>query len=156
MPEIDTTQTTAVWRAEECSDEYMDNCACIVATGEGNRIQYIADAETAELATQIVTEHNAIALAREFRIPMTNELGGYGEVVVERGDTKWAVTDGATTGKQAWVNGAWRYITDVGRVAVFTLSLQEALALGHEVAAIESARTDALVRTWRCAQGATA
>lgn len=154
MTEI--TPTTAVWRAEECSDQYMDNCRCIVVAGEGDRIQYIADAETPELAARIVAEHNAMALAREFRIPLTNTMGGYGEVTVERGDTGWAVTDGAIGGKQTWVDGSWRYITDVGRTAAFAHTLDQAIALGHEVAAIEGARIDTVVGAWRAAQGAVA
>lgn len=48
----------ALWRAEECSDEYMENCACIVVAGEGDHVQYIADAETPELAALIVADHN--------------------------------------------------------------------------------------------------
>jgi hypothetical protein len=48
------------WRAEECSDEYLENCRCIVVAGDGDRIQYIADAETPELAAQIVADHNRV------------------------------------------------------------------------------------------------
>lgn len=59
------TRLTAVWRVEECSDEYRENCACMIVTGEGDRIQYVADAETPELAAQIVADHNEIAALRE-------------------------------------------------------------------------------------------
>lgn len=55
----------AVWHAEECSDEHMENCACIIATGNGDRIQYVADAETPELAARIVADHNEITALRE-------------------------------------------------------------------------------------------
>lgn len=53
-----TDRNAAPWRAEECSDEYMENCRCIVVAGEGDRIEYIADAETPELAARIVADHN--------------------------------------------------------------------------------------------------
>ncbi|MFC5802748.1 hypothetical protein [Streptomyces formicae] len=59
MAELDI----APWRAEECSDEYMENCPCIVVASEGDRVKYIADAETPELAARIVADHNqALAL----------------------------------------------------------------------------------------------
>lgn len=147
---------TVPWHVEECSDEHMENCPCIVAARVGDRVVYIADGETPELAARIVADHNAVALAREFRIPLTSELGGYGEVVVERGGGTWAVTVGAFSGKQAWLHGVWRYISDVGRAAVFTHTLDEALALGREVAAIESARTDADIRAELAAREVTA
>ncbi|MCY0928366.1 hypothetical protein OTB20_19615 [Streptomyces sp. H27-H1] len=50
----------AEWRAEPCSDEYRENCACIVVAGAGDRIQYIADAETPELAERIAADHNRV------------------------------------------------------------------------------------------------
>lgn len=55
MPDI---RIAAPWRAEECTDEYRENCRCIVVAHDGDRIQYIADAETPELAAQIVADHN--------------------------------------------------------------------------------------------------
>ena len=49
--------SAVMWRAEQCTDEFMENCACIVVqTGPGRA--YIADAATPELAAQIVAEHN--------------------------------------------------------------------------------------------------
>ncbi|MER6488753.1 hypothetical protein ABT264_35055 [Streptomyces virginiae] len=54
------TRIAVPWRAEECSDEYRENCACIVVAGEGDRIEYIADAETPELAAQIAADHNRV------------------------------------------------------------------------------------------------
>jgi hypothetical protein len=52
------TRIAVEWRAEECSDEYRENCRCIVVAGDGDRVTYIADAETPELAELIATEHN--------------------------------------------------------------------------------------------------
>ncbi|MGW9371131.1 hypothetical protein ACWGVR_14110 [Streptomyces xanthophaeus] len=54
------TRIAAAWRAEECTDEYREFCRCIVVAGEGDRIQYVADAETPELAEQIAAEHNRV------------------------------------------------------------------------------------------------
>ncbi|MFI8448193.1 hypothetical protein [Streptomyces erythrochromogenes] len=62
----------AAWHAEECSDEHMDNCPCIIATGASDRIQYVADAETPELAARIVADHNAIVDLRK-RIEQADE-----------------------------------------------------------------------------------
>lgn len=59
------TRLAAVWHVEECSDEYRENCPCIIATGEGDRVRYAADAETPELAARIVADHNEIAALRE-------------------------------------------------------------------------------------------
>lgn len=56
---------TAVWHVEECSDEHAEFCPCIIATGDGDRIQYIADAETPELAARIIADHNEVAALRE-------------------------------------------------------------------------------------------
>jgi hypothetical protein len=52
------TRIAAKWRAEECTDEYQEFCRCLVVTGEGNRIQYVADAASPELAERIVADHN--------------------------------------------------------------------------------------------------
>lgn len=59
------TRLAAVWRVEECTDEFRENCACVIVTGEGDRIQYAADAETPELAARIVADHNEIVALRE-------------------------------------------------------------------------------------------
>lgn len=59
------TRLAAPWRIEECSDEYRENCPCMIVTGDGDRIQYVADAETPELAARIVADHNEIAALRE-------------------------------------------------------------------------------------------
>lgn len=73
----------AVWRAEECSDEHMENCPCIIATGDGDRIQYVADAETPELAARIVADHNEIAALREQLAKVTAFCAQRAEYVAE-------------------------------------------------------------------------
>lgn len=55
----------AVWRVEECTDEYRENCPCMIVTGNGDRVQYAADAETPELAARIVADHNEVIALRE-------------------------------------------------------------------------------------------
>ena len=90
-------------------------------------------------------------LASEFRIPCTNETGGYAEVVVERGMGPgcWGVTNGSFTGRQVWVDGAWRYLSDVGKSAGYCHTRDDALTLGHQVAAIEGAAIDARIARLR-------
>jgi hypothetical protein len=55
MPE----RLTVPWHVEECSDEHMENCPCIIAARLGDRVVYVADGETPELAACIVADHNA-------------------------------------------------------------------------------------------------
>lgn len=90
-------------------------------------------------------------LATEFRIPCTNETGGYAEVVVERSAASrlWAVTDGSFTGRQAWHDGAWHYVSDIGRATAYRHSREDALALGQQVAQIEGTAIDARVAALR-------
>lgn len=90
-------------------------------------------------------------LATEFRIPCTNQAGGYAEVVVERSAASklWAVTDGSFTGRQAWHNDAWHHISDIGRSVAYRHSREDALALGQQVAAIEGQAIDARVAELR-------
>ncbi|OEV14070.1 hypothetical protein [Streptomyces nanshensis] len=89
-----------------------------------------------------------LALAREFRVPLPNQVGGYGEITVEKdpGLRLWAVTDGALSGKRAWVDGDWQRLTDIGRPAAYTHPLDEALELAHQVAEFEGAAYEAQVR----------
>lgn len=51
------------WHVEECTDEYLENCPCIIAARLGDRVVYVADGETPELAARIVADHNAALLA---------------------------------------------------------------------------------------------
>nr|WP_024126493.1 hypothetical protein [Streptomyces sp. FR1]AHE39112.1 Hypothetical protein pFRL3_335 [Streptomyces sp. FR1] len=92
-----------------------------------------------------------LKIATEFRIPLPlGSAGGYGEVVV-RPDSiseKWAVTNGATTGLEAWVAGeGWRRVSDVGPGAVYTLTREKAIILGYQVAEIEGALHQATIAT---------
>lgn len=147
------------WHVEECSDEHTENCPCIIAARLGDRVVYIADGETPELAARIVADHNALTLAREFRIPLRNELGGYMELSIVRESSasdRWAITDGSYSGLQAWVDGEWRYIGDVGRAAAYTHSLDEALALGNEVAGTAGRQHDDQIRALITEQEVTA
>lgn len=88
-------------------------------------------------------------LATEFRVPLTNEAGGYGEVVVRRlrlGADKWCVTDGANSQSKVWVDGQWTAITDLGLDAAHPYSLDEALTTAHQVAEYEGATYEAWVK----------
>ncbi|MFB7852817.1 hypothetical protein ACFC34_38190 [Streptomyces sp. NPDC056053] len=88
---------------------------------------------------------HVLELASEFRIPVPDTgAGGHAEIVVhrERGGTgRWAVTDGALTGRQAWVEGqGWQYISEIGRTAAYAHPRDEALLLALRVAGAEAAR----------------
>ncbi|MGW0012567.1 hypothetical protein ACWDVX_22830 [Streptomyces tendae] len=94
-----------------------------------------------------------LALAVEFRVPLPEGLGGYGEVVVRRkstGSDRWAVTNGADTGLQAWVYPiGWQHVARVGRDAAFAHDLDDALELAETVAKIEGDRLNARIRAAR-------
>ncbi|MEE1741203.1 hypothetical protein PUR49_32550 [Streptomyces sp. BE147] len=85
-----------------------------------------------------------LALASEFRFPLqAGSVGGYSEVVVQRDGSngRFAVTDGALTGLQAWVDGeGWRRVADVGRAAAFSRTREEAFEMAHHVAELEGSR----------------
>lgn len=113
------------------------------------------DADEGSILAQYVRHIAAqLVLASEFRVPLPEGLGGgYGEVVVQRestGSDRWAVTDGAFVGLQAWIDGdGWKYVTDIGRAAAFAYGLDEALDLADEVARFEQARLDARIAAHR-------
>lgn len=94
-----------------------------------------------------------LTLASEFRVPLPDGLGGDGEVVVRRestGSDRWAVTDGAVSGLQAWVYPVgWQPVAEVGRDAAFAHSLDDALDLAEDVARIERGRFDARITAGR-------
>jgi hypothetical protein len=96
-----------------------------------------------------------LTLASEFRVPLPDGLGGYGEVVVQRESTdsdRWAVTDGAAGGLRAWVYPAgWQRVSDVGRDVAFVHDLDDALELAEAVARIERDQFDARIRAHRAA-----
>ncbi|MEU3399405.1 hypothetical protein [Streptomyces filamentosus] len=114
--------------------------------------EFIAKARTdvPQLLGIIETLTGYLAKAREFRIPLTNEHGGYSELTVERGpgpyDGRWAVTDGARGGRRVWHHGTWYYISEIGPALAYRHTLEEALALGEKAAAAESARLDAALQ----------
>lgn len=106
---------------------------------------------------QLAWNSAALAFATQFRLPLTNTVGGYGEVTIERGagDYRdlWAVTDGSLTELRAWVEpDGWRHITDVGWAVAYHHTLREAFALGRQVVEIESACLEAQINALR-AQG---
>lgn len=86
--------------------------------------------------------------ATQLRIPLTNDVGGYGEITIQRGEgpyrNKWAVTDGSLTSLQVWTSpDGWQPISRLGWAGAYTHTLDEAFALGRQVAEIEGACTEA-------------
>lgn len=100
-----------------------------------------------------LSEKEQLELATEFRIPLPlGSAGGYGEVVVRPDSVsdRWAVTNGAATGLQAWVAGeGWRRVSDVGPGAVYTLTREKAIILGYHVAELEGVLHQASVAATR-------
>ncbi|WP_399142246.1 hypothetical protein Q3A86_33320 [Streptomyces sp. NBUA17] len=94
-----------------------------------------------------------LVLATEFRVPLYEGLGGYGEIVVRRESTdsdRWAVTDGAVTGLRVWVDArGWQYVTDLGREKAFPFDLDEALFIAEEVARLHREQHDAQLKAAR-------
>lgn len=111
--------------------------------------EFIAEARTdiPQLLRLVDKLTGYLTKAREFRIPLTNQRGGYSELSVERGpgpyDHLWAVTDGAFSGRRVWHDGTWYYISEIGPALAYRHTLEDALALGEKAAAAESARLDA-------------
>ncbi|MEV8324568.1 hypothetical protein [Kitasatospora sp. NPDC056731] len=92
----------------------------------------------------MTTKAEVLRYATQFRLPLTNTVGGYGEVTIQRGESqyrdKWAVTDGAFTGLRAWTDpDGWQYISDIGRANAYRYTLEEAFEVGCRVVEIESA-----------------
>lgn len=86
--------------------------------------------------------------ATQFRLPLTNTLGGYGEVTIQRGEgqhrERWAVTDGSLHRLQIWTeHDGWRYITDIGATAAYRHTLDQAFEVAQRVVEIESACLEA-------------
>lgn len=89
------------------------------------------------------------SLAQEFRVPLTNSVGGYGEVVVRRwtlAQDRWQVTDGSLTDPKVWIDGQWLPITSVGLEKAHPYTLDEALKTAHQVAEYEGATFEAWVK----------
>ena len=56
----DTDLLSMPWRAEECTDEYREYCACLVVAGTGPAQHHIvADTDSPDIAARIVADHNA-------------------------------------------------------------------------------------------------
>lgn len=123
-----------------------------VAMGETVKPRPLTRVEQLEKRVAELQAH--LALVHEFRIPLTNTLGGYGEVCVERRGDHWAVTDGAYTCRRVWQDDGWTYIGTVGLEAAYVLPLDAALELGHRVARIEGDRTDERLRAFQEARDA--
>ncbi|MFF3256501.1 hypothetical protein ACFYWP_37220 [Actinacidiphila glaucinigra] len=88
-------------------------------------------------------------LGKEFRIPLTNGVGGHGEIVVRRltlAHDRWQITDGAASNARVWIADDWKPINDVGLEAAHPYSLDEALTVAHQVAEYEGAAYEAEVR----------
>lgn len=89
------------------------------------------------------------ALAYELHVPLTNEIGGYGEIVIRRAtlaDDAWLITDGATTNARIWIDGDWRPYSDYGIRAAHCYTLDQAITEARQVAEYEGAAFEAHVR----------
>ncbi|MFF2331959.1 MULTISPECIES: hypothetical protein [unclassified Streptomyces] len=151
---IDNIREHADWTAEQDYAQLLADAAFMAhaRTDVPRLLDIIAEQhrQNAELAARLEK-------GREFRIPVANTLGGYGELTVERGpgpfDHLWAVTDGAPQAKRFWHTGpsgaGWCYLSDTGPALAYKYDLAAALALGEEAAAVEGARVDEAVRTAR-------
>jgi len=103
---------------------------------------------------QLAWDSAALAFATQFRLPLTNKVGGYGEITIQRGEGDqrhlWAVTDGAFTGIQAWTEpDGWRYISDIGRAAAYRHTLRDAFDLARRAVEVESACWEAQINALR-------
>lgn len=107
-------------------------------------INAVRDEGRAEAKSVLAQQTARLDLATEFRVPLPDGLGGYGEVVVQRESSdchRFAVTDGAVSGMCVWLPDAdgWTYIGDCGRAAAYCYGLDEALAVAERVAERERA-----------------
>lgn len=104
--------------------------------------------------TTRLRQDNALlrSLAYEFHVPLSNQEGGYGEVVVRRWtltDDLWEITDGANTNRQVWIDDAWQPVADVGLTTSHRYALDQALVVARQVAEYEGATYEAWVRATR-------
>lgn len=113
-------------------------------------IDAVRDEGRREAQASLTHAATRLDLASEFRVPLPDGLGGYGEVVVRResaGSHRWAVTDGSLNGMCAWVDGTWAYVGDVGRDAAFCYDLDDALRDAEHVARRERDCIEASIRS---------
>lgn len=100
-----------------------------------------------------MTPEQMLQHATQFRLPLTNTVGGYGEIVIERGEGphrhKWAITDGAFTNRQIWIEayGGWTPASSISLATAYDLTLDEAFKLGQRVVEIETARLEAEINS---------
>lgn len=107
---------------------------------------YMRDQEAARLQRENTLLRT---LAVELRVPLPNTAGGYGEIVVQRwtlAADQWAVTDGANTNRQAWIDNDWRPLRDANAADAFRYALDEAITVAHQVAEYEGAVSEAQAR----------
>jgi hypothetical protein len=106
--------------------------------------------EQLALAARALTQALLLrSLAQEFRVPLSNAVGGYGEVVVRRwtlAQDRWQVTDGSVTDPKVWIDGQWLSIASVGLEKAHPYTLDEALKTAHQVAEYEGAAFEAWVK----------
>jgi hypothetical protein len=108
----------------------------------------------AELARLRAESQLFRALVSELRVPLTNSVGGYGEIVVRRQSLKldqWQITDGANSDPKVWVAGKWRPIADRSMDAAHPYTLDQVVQVAAQVGEYESAALEALVRVLQSA-----
>ncbi|MFD5882579.1 hypothetical protein [Streptomyces yangpuensis] len=138
---IDNIPEHATWSADEDYSQLLHDAEFMAqARTDADRLLGIIR----ELHHHAASQAAALNLVREFRIPMTRDRGGYGELTIERGparlDERWAITDGAHHAKKVWRNGTWYYLSEIGPGLAYQHTMEEALALGEKVAALEVQR----------------
>ncbi|RLL66963.1 hypothetical protein [Streptomyces sp. Z26] len=122
---------------------------CISATRVRDLVNSLREDGRREAQRDADRADARLELATEFRVPLPEGPGGYGEVVVRRralNSTLFAVTDGSMHGTCAWVGDQWQYLGDCGRDAAYVHDLGSALALAEEVAQLERASIEASIR----------
>ncbi|MER0443115.1 hypothetical protein ABR738_00740 [Streptomyces sp. Edi4] len=141
---IDNIEGHSDWDADRDYQQLLNDAAFMAhARTDVPRLLAIITEQQQRLADLTVK-------VREFRIPLRNTLGGYSELTVERGpgpfDALWAVTDGAPRQKRFWHDSAaapgWHYLSEAGPAHAYRHTVQGALALADEVAALEGALLD--------------
>lgn len=103
---------------------------------------------------QLAWDSAALTFATQFRLPLTNRVGGYGEVTIERGAgdyrDRWAVTDGSLVRLRVWTGAdGWRFISDIGWAAAYRHTLRDAFTLARRAVEIESACYEAQINALR-------
>lgn len=133
-------------RDAEADDAEGDGPGRVLATVDGREYAITVGPNTEQAITATVPpsqlihrQRELLAQAMEFyvRVP----IDPLSHVVVRRdkaGVDLWAVTDGAVTGLQVWVDGRWQYVGDTGRQAAFCWPLERAMKIAEEAAEAEA------------------